>query len=232
MRKFSLYFLILTVFFSSCSYRQFGAVATGSSLGGMFGSSIGGLMGGALGADKGTLAGMLIGGAVGVAVTTPRNQQNDADDTEYYNQRDYDDVDLYNRQGDDVEYGSYNSPRFRSPMAGASDLGGLQIQKVAFLDENDNQCLDRDERACIILDIKNTGSHMLYNITPQITCNSNRVVISPAATISSLSSGRGVRYKAMVHAYRRINKKEIRFQVSFGNGPQAVTAKTFTIRTR
>lgn len=51
---------------SSCSYNQFGAVATGSSLGGMLGSSIGGLMGGPRGADCDTIAGMVIGGAVGL----------------------------------------------------------------------------------------------------------------------------------------------------------------------
>lgn len=46
MRTSIPFFLALLLLLSSCSYRQFGAVATGSSLGGMLGSSIGGLMGG------------------------------------------------------------------------------------------------------------------------------------------------------------------------------------------
>lgn len=50
----------ISLLFTACSYNQYGAVATGSSLGGMFGSSIGGLMGGPRGADIGTLAGMVI----------------------------------------------------------------------------------------------------------------------------------------------------------------------------
>ena len=44
--------LSISLLFTACSYNQYGAVATGSSLGGMFGSSIGGLMGGPRGADR------------------------------------------------------------------------------------------------------------------------------------------------------------------------------------
>ena len=69
----------LSLLLTSCSYNQYGAVATGSSLGGMFGSSIGGLMGGPRGADKGTVMGMVIGGAIGAAATAPRNHNNRTD---------------------------------------------------------------------------------------------------------------------------------------------------------
>ena len=81
MQKRFILLLSAALTLSSCSsYRQFNAVATGSSLGGMFGSSIGGLMGGPRGADTGTLAGMVIGGAIGAAAAAPRSEQkgNDA----------------------------------------------------------------------------------------------------------------------------------------------------------
>lgn len=216
---------------SSCSYQQFGAVATGSSLGGMFGSSIGGLMGGPRGSDKGTLAGMVIGGAIGAAVTAPRDQSSSRSQAEQAES--YDDVDVYNRRGrtGEVQYDSYNNPRYQSPAAAASDLGCLEVTNVHFLDANGNQCLDRDEEAYIVMDIYNRGARTLYNVAPNISCTSRRVAISPAAAIASLPSGQGVRYKAAVKTTRRISDPSLLFTVSFGTGKQAVTAKQFKIKT-
>lgn len=214
----------------SCSYSQFGAVAAGSSLGGMFGSGIGGLMGGSRGADKGTLAGMVIGGVVGAAVTSSSREKTEAPSAPAEN---YDDVDVYNRRSssDDVLYGTYNSPRYQSPAAGANDLRAVGVDNLHFLDANDNRCLDREEDAFIVMDIYNRGRRTLYNVTPRISCDSRKVIISPAAAISSLQPGQGVRYKAAVRATGRVKKGCVVFTVSFGTGRQAVSARQFSIRT-
>lgn len=209
---------------TSCSDRQFGAVMSGSSVGGMFGSSIGGLMGGPRGADKGTLAGMIIGGAIGAAVTAPRQTDEAAADER---PRRTDEARAPRR--DDVQYDSYRSPRFRSPQAAQSDLRALEVTNIHFLDENGNRRLDSGEQAYIVLDIYNGGRKTLYNVAPQIACNSRRVVVSPPAAIAAIRPGQGIRYKAAVRAVRRLKKAPLVFTVSFGTGEQQITVETFQI---
>lgn len=184
-------------------------------------------MGGPRGSDKGTLAGMVIGGVVGAAVTAPRNNKTD----QSASTTDYDDVDVYNRRGgDDVQYGTYNNPRYQSPAAATSDLEYIEVCNLHFLDSNNNQKLDREEDAFVVMDIYNRGDRTLYNVTPRITCDSKRVLISPAASIGSLAPGQGVRYKAAVKSTRRMNGGTLLFTIGFGSGKQAVTAKQFKIK--
>ena len=237
--KYSISLLTLALLLSSCSPRQFSAVATGSSVGGMFGSSIGGLMGGWRGSNKGTLAGMVIGGAIGVAATAPKHDRSSVSDDptpkcesdayssaqELRRERGYDD------DGDSpVQYGTYNQQKYRSHNAAVSDLEGLQVSNIHFLDANDNKCLDKDEEAYIILDIKNRSGKTLYNVTPLITCSNRRVEVSPAATISLLRPDKGVRYKAMVRSVRKLGKTPLDFKVEFSNNEQTVVAGSFKIQ--
>lgn len=215
---------------SSCATtnsNQFGAVATGASLGGMFGSSIGGLMGGPRGADKGTIAGMVIGGAIGAA-TTAQKKKGKAPTIKDYN---YEADDAYNGTGknSDVQYGTYNSPQYQSPYAQHSEVMDLEVSNIHFLDDNNNQRLDNNEKAFIVFDIRNTSSKTLYNITPNLTCNSKRIVISAPATVASLLPGQAIRYKASVIAVRRLKQPHVQFSISFGQGKQTVVAKTFEI---
>ena len=239
--KFPLLVLSLALLFNSCSSSQFSAAATGSSLGGMFGSSIGSLMGGWRGSNKGTIAGMVIGGAIGVAATTvqqdkkaeaDRRQTEDYDDysDEAYSNNSY--APYRDEAHHEVQYGSYNQQQYRSQSAAVSDLQGLHICNIHFLDANDNCCLDSEEEAFIVLDIKNYSGKTLYNVTPIVTCNSRRVMISPAATISSLAPEKGVRYKTAVRAYRKLGKTPLEFKIEFANNNETVVAETFTVRTR
>ena len=226
--------LCMSLTLTSCSYNQFGAVATGSSLGGMLGSSIGGLMGGPRGSDKGTIAGMVLGGAVGAVATATRNQHNQPRTVQSYNSssQTYQD-DAYNSSssGNDgvVSYDTYNSSRYRVPSAAHSDLEDLEVSNIHFLDDNNNQRLDDGERALIVFDISNRGAKTLYNVAPNITCSSKRVAVSPAATIASVLPGQGIRYTASVVAVRRLKDAPLRFTVSFGTGKQQVVVKTFEI---
>lgn len=224
--------LSLSVLLSSCSYSQYGAVTSGASLGGILGSSIGGLMGGPRGSDKGTIAGLIIGGAVGAAATaqynkttkTPQPQTDDstapyADDT-------------YNsgaNNSDDVQYGSYNNAPYRQPQNSYADVQSLEISNLHFLDSNNNQRLDKDEKAYIVFDVHNRSNKTLYNITPNITCNSKRVVISAPATIANLLPNQGIRYKAAVVAIRNLKQQSLRFTISLGCGNKQVVVKTFEL---
>lgn len=222
--------LCSALLFSSCATtnsNRFGAVATGASLGGMFGSSIGGLLGGPRGADKGTIAGMVIGGAIGAA-TTAQKKKGKVPTTKDYN---YNTDDAYNGTGknSDVQYGTYNSPQYQSPYAQHSEVMDLEVSNIHFLDDNNNQRLDNNEKAFIVFDIRNTSSKTLYNITPNLTCNSKRIAISAPATVASLLPGQAIRYKASIIAVRRLKQPHVQFSISFGQGKQTVVAKTFEI---
>lgn len=213
MKKNLLLLTAVLLVLSSCCSQQFGGVATGSSLGGMFGSSIGGLFGGPRGHDAGALIGMVAGGAIGAAATSPRTDGRDDQRTDY----------------NGVEYGSYAPPAH----TGAAGRGwqALQVSSVRFNDVNGNRCLDAGERARIVMDIYNGGEVTLYDIAPQITCSNKRVNISPTAVVSVLEPGQGFRYTAEVVGMHNLKSGQATFCVSFGSGKQKVTLKSFTIAT-
>lgn len=202
---------------TGCSYGQFSAVTTGSSLGGLFGSSIGGLIGGPRGADAGAVIGMLAGGAAGAAATASHDKKTSSQAA-------------YSGSADDVEYGTYDTPAYRSRMRQASRWDYVEVAEVKFLDANNDRRLDAGESAFIVMDIYNRGDATLYNVTPLISCDSRRVLVSPPAIVSEIPSGRGVRYKAEVRAQRRLRQGPLVFKVSFGTGKHAVTAKTFSVQ--
>ncbi len=210
---------------TSCSYREYAAIASGSSLGGLFGSSIGGLMGGPRGADKGTIAGMVLGGAVGAAVTASQNQKKTNDD------RRYEAADRHAAYGD-VEYGSYNSPSYsgRSTAAG-SDLDAVEVTNVRFIDANNNQQMDADECAFIEMDIYNRSARTLYNVTPTVACTNSRVVFCAPATIATIASGQGIHYRTSLRAPRHLKTGSATFTVKIGSGKHSVTARQFNVRT-
>lgn len=204
---------------SSCtSSSQFGGVVAGSSLGGMFGSSIGGIFGGPRGHDVGGAIGMLTGAAVGAAATAD-NSGSSSSHRSSSNNVNYDD------------YDSYSAPRQRYYANGASQWRALEVTNLRFSDQNDNRALDRGERAVIVMDIYNRGDVTLYDIAPTVTCDNRRVNVSPASMVSQLDPGQGFRYTVEVVAGQRLKAGTATFTVAFGSGNNAVTAKTFRIRT-
>lgn len=210
---------------TSCSYREFSAIATGSSLGGLFGSSIGGLMGGPRGADKGTVAGMVLGGAVGAAVNAAANSSNQTDQ-----QRRYEAADRHAAYGD-VEYGTYNSPSYSGRATTShTDLDAIEVTNVRFIDANNNHAIDPDESAIIEMDLYNRSARTLYNVTPIVSSSNSRILFSAPATIASIASGQGIHYKTALRAPRHLKTGTVTFTVKFGSGKQSVTAKQFNVR--
>ncbi|MBR1711944.1 MAG: hypothetical protein IJ722_00880 [Alloprevotella sp.] len=206
---------------SGCSYNQFGAVASGSGIGGMFGSAIGGILGGHRGSDAGAVIGMVVGGATGAAVSSgiensrERRSHNTAQAPDY-------------GRHDDVTYSRTPS----APAGGRGDWALLDVVNVNFSDRNGNRALDAGEEAYLTFEIYNRSERTLYDIAPQISCSSSQVQVSPSAIISAIAPHQGVRYKAVVRASRRLKSGSVQFSVAFGDGRQAMTAKTFSISTR
>ena len=226
MRKIGLFFMAACLILSSCSYSQFAATTSGSSLGGMFGSSIGGLMGGYRGHNIGTVAGMTAGAAIGLAATSKRDKP-EARQTEPEYVDDYEDYEDYDSY---EEYTPKSSKQQRS-VSTVNELNALEIERIHFTDANKNQRLEPEEQASLVMAIYNRGDYTLYNIAPQITCDNKRIRISPTAIVSELAPGQGFRYRAKVIASSKLKSGETIFKVSFANGKDAITKKSFRILT-
>lgn len=234
MKKLST-LLLCAALLTSCTFRQYEGVATGSTLGGLFGSAIGGLLGGYDGYEKGTVIGMVAGGVAGAVVAdkADKKAQERYESSRYnrdyaYENRDY----AYDNDGyyydNSISYGRSERYDYESMNRWAD----LDIVNVQFKDRNGNRTLEAGEEVFVTFDIRNHGRQTLYNVAPRIATNNRHISVSPPAIISTLSPGQGVRYKAAVRASRSLKNGEAIFTVTFGNGRDAYTAKTFRIRTR
>ena len=217
MRKIGFIIATLCLTFSSCSYNQFSAAATGSTLGGIFGSSIGGLVGGYHGHQMGTAIGMTAGAAIGLAATAEKSQKStDYDEPEYCH----------------VEYDEYEPVTYKSQKSSHNEFDALRIERIQFADANNNRYLDAGERASIELEIYNYGDYTLYNISPNIGCDNRRIMISPAAIVAKLEPGQGFRYRAEVSASSKLKDGEAVFYIYFGKNEKNGIHKSFRIQTR
>lgn len=234
MKKLST-LLLCAALLTSCTFRQYEGVATGSTLGGLFGSAIGGLLGGYDGYEKGTVIGMVAGGVAGAVVAdkADKKAQERYESSRYnrdyaYGNRDY----AYDNDGyyydNSISYGRSERYDYESINRWAD----LDIVNVQYKDRNGNRTLEAGEEVFVTFDIRNRGRQTLYNVAPRIATNNRHISVSPPAIISTLSPGQGVRYKAAVRASRGLKNGEAIFTVTFGNGRDAYTAKTFRIRTR
>lgn len=212
MRK-TLAFALMALLLGSCSYQQYGGTVAGSYLGGMLGSSIGGIAGGWRGHEIGTAVGMVAGGVIGAAATADRSERQSTKDYGY----------------DEMSYGRRPAAETYAPANTAWDY--LEVTNLHFKDANGNQRLDRREHAVIVMDIYNRGDRTLYNIAPNVTCSNKKVIVSPTAIFSELSSGEGFRYTVEVIAPAKWKEDQVVFSVAFGEKKKKVTAKTFRLRT-
>lgn len=201
------------IMMSSCqSASQFFGAATGASVGGMFGSAIGSITGGWHGSKVGTIAGMAIGGAIGAAATAPKTNDGNYRSSDYYN---------------GYDYGDYRQNNSYSPYA------DISIDNIRLVDSNSNDCIDANEHAKLIFEIRNHGTDYVYDIAPVITVTGTKqIYLSPTAIVSELGPGRAVRYQAEVVATKKLKDGIADFSIGFSNGDQLYTATSFQIYTR
>lgn len=218
MRHTAISLLFSCLILCSCSYKQFHAASTGSSIGGMLGSSVGGLMNGHRGSQIGTIVGITAGAAVGLAVTTERNKSKNEH------------TEGHDGNGDDgIEYETYTSSP-ASRQGRPVEENELTIGSLTFADANNNHCLEAGEHALIKMEAYNSTQHTLYNITPYITCDNRRVTITPMAVVDRLEPGQGFRYLAGISASSKLKSGECRFQIKFDK--QQPPVKVLRIKTQ
>lgn len=244
MKKVILLMLCSSLVMGSCdTYTGSGAYA-GGSIGSILGSAIGGLSGGPRGSDMGTIIGMAGGAVVGAVIGSQVDQAQADREAAYQQDRverrsDYpsvtDNPEIFdsNNGGDDRLYdfkgkdytGDYcaQQPTTSMPTATVEELGArfsyspiLEIVNARFVDDNEDNCLNRNETCKVIFEIVNRGYEPVYDVVPTVveTTGNKHIFISPSIHVEKISPGSGVRYTAMVKADRKLKDGMARFCVS------------------
>lgn len=244
MKKVILLMLCSSLVMGSCdTYTGSGAYA-GGSIGSILGSAIGGLSSGPRGSDLGTIIGMAGGAVVGAVIGSQADQAQADREAAYQQDRverrsDYpsvtDNPEIFdsNNGGDDRLYdfkgkdytGDYSAqqPTTSMPTATVEELGArfsyspiLEIVNARFVDDNEDNCLNRNETCKVIFEIVNRGYEPVYDVVPTVveTTGNKHIFISPSIHVEKISPGSGVRYTAMVKADRKLKDGMARFCVS------------------
>lgn len=131
---------------------------------------------------------------------------------------------LYDFKGKDYT-GDYSAqqPITSMPTATVEELGArfsysptLEIVNARFVDDNEDNCLNRNETCKVIFEIVNRGHEPVYDVVPTVveTTGNKHIFISPSIHVEKISPGSGVRYTAMVKADRKLKDGMARFCVS------------------
>mgnify|MGYP000942490576 FL=1 len=131
---------------------------------------------------------------------------------------------LYDFKGKDYT-GDYSAqqPTTSMPTATVEELGArfsysptLEIVNARFVDDNEDNCLNRNETCKVIFEILNRGNKPVYDVVPTVveTTGNKHIFISPSIHVEKISPGSGVRYTAMVKADRKLKDGMARFCVS------------------
>ena len=232
MRKNFVLFLALLLSLGSCTTdREWSRGVTGAYVGSMFGSIIGDIIGGYHGSNVGALVGGVAGAATGVASAKVQQERKGNSRVDRYGDDGYGHGNGFAGGGYDnsIGYGSGSDYDY-TPPTNPSDY--LEVSNIVFTDDNGNRCLEPDETAYISLDIYNRSGRSIYNVAPVVTCDNERISISPTATVSCIRSGQGVRYRCVVRAKKRLRDGVTTFYVGFGQqGYTTDPSRNFRIRT-
>lgn len=212
----------------------------GSAIGGLSGGPRGSDMGTIIGMAGGAVVGAVIGSQADQA-HADREAAYQQDRVELRSGSDYsntpvtDNPEIFdsNNGGDDRLYdfkgkdytGDYiaQTPTTSMPTATVEELGArfsysptLEIVNARFVDDNEDNCLNRNETCKVIFEILNRGHKPVYDVVPTVveTTGNKHIFISPSIHVEKISPGSGVRYTAMVKADRKLKDGMARFCVS------------------
>lgn len=212
----------------------------GSAIGGLFGGPRGSDMGTIIGMAGGAVVGAFIGSQADQAQAdreaayqqdrVERRSGSDysntpvTDNPEIFDSNNGGDDRLYDFKGKDYT-GDYSAqqPTTSMPTATVEELGArfsysptLEIVNARFVDNNEDNCLNRNETCKVIFEIVNRGHEPVYDVVPTVveTTGNKHIFISPSIHVEKISPGSGVRYTAMVKADRKLKDGMARFCVS------------------
>lgn len=212
----------------------------GSAIGGLSGGPRGSDMGTIIGMAGGAVVGAVIGSQADQAQADreaayqqdrlERRSGSDysnapvTDNPEIFDSNNGGDDRLYDFKGKDYT-GDYSAqqPTTSMPTATVEELGArfsysptLEIVNARFVDDNEDNCLNRNETCKVIFEIVNRGHEPVYDVVPTVveTTGNKHIFISPSIHVEKISPGSGVRYTAMVKADRKLKDGMARFCVS------------------
>lgn len=212
----------------------------GSAIGGLSGGPRGSDMGTIIGMAGGAVVGAVIGSQTDKAQAdreaayqqdrVERRSGSDysnapvTDNPEIFDSNNGGDDRLYDFKGKDYT-GDYSAqtPTTSMPTATVEELGTrfsysptLEIVNARFVDDNEDNCLNRNETCKVIFEIVNRGHAPVYDVVPTVveTTGNKHIFISPSIHVEKISPGSGVRYTAMVKADRKLKDGMARFCVS------------------
>lgn len=212
----------------------------GSAIGGLSGGPRGSDMGTIIGMAGGAVVGAVIGSQADKAQAdreaayqqdrVERRSGGDysnapvTDNPEIFDSNNGGDDRLYDFKGKDYT-GDYSAqqPITSMPSATVEELGArfsysptLEIVNARFVDDNEDNCLNRNETCKVIFEILNRGYKPVYDVVPTVveTTGNKHIFISPSIHVEKISPGSGVRYTAMVKADRKLKDGMARFCVS------------------
>lgn len=212
----------------------------GSAIGGLSGGPRGSDMGTIIGMAGGAVVGAVIGSQADQAQAdreaayqqdrVERRSGSDysntpvTDNPEIFDSNNGGDDRLYDFKGKDYT-GDYSAqqPITSMPTATVEELGArfsysptLEIVNARFVDDNEDNCLNRNETCKVIFEILNRGYKPVYDVVPTVveTTGNKHIFISPSIHVEKISPGSGVRYTAMVKADRKLKDGMARFCVS------------------
>lgn len=212
----------------------------GSAIGGLSGGPRGSDMGTIIGMAGGAVVGAVIGSQADKAQAdreaayqqdrVERRSVSDysntpvTDNPEIFDSNNGGDDRLYDFKGKDYT-GDYSAqqPTTSMPSATVEELGArfsysptLEIVNARFVDDNEDNCLNRNETCKVIFEIVNRGHEPVYDVVPTVveTTGNKHIFISPSIHVEKISPGSGVRYTAMVKADRKLKDGMARFCVS------------------
>lgn len=212
----------------------------GSAIGGLSGGPRGSDMGTIIGMAGGAVVGAVIGSQADHAQAdreaayqqdrVERRSGSDysntpvTDNPEIFDSNNGGDDRLYDFKGKDYT-GDYSAqqPTTSMPTATVEELGArfsysptLEIVNARFVDDNEDNCLNRNETCKVIFEIVNRGHAPVYDVVPTVveTTGNKHIFISPSIHVEKISPGSGIRYTAMVKADRKLKDGMARFCVS------------------
>ena len=94
-----------------------------------------------------------------------------------------------------------------------------------FVDSNEDNTLNRNETAKVIFEIRNNGTHTLYDVLPTVieTTGNKHIFISPSVHVESIAPGHVIRYTAMVKADNRLKNGTACICVSVIQGGKTIS---------
>lgn len=212
----------------------------GSAIGGLSGGPRGSDLGTIIGMAGGAVVGAVIGSQADQAQAdreaayqqdrVERRSGSDysntpvTDNSEIFDSNNGGDDRLYDFKGKDYT-GDYSAqqPTTSMPTATVEDLGArfsysptLEIVNARFVDDNEDNCLNRNETCKVIFEIVNRSYSPVYDVVPTVveTTGNKHIFISSSIHVEKISPGSGVRYTAMVKADRKLKDGMARFCVS------------------